>query len=183
MNALSRIERRTKLVLGLLMAVCLTAAVASVIHTLDSRPELRITLSHFGTDKEFSFAVFDIENVGNAPTRFYGYGPDSPSCDLVQKDANGLWQNRIFKCGTGLSPQLMFPGAQIRTTNYIHGNDPWKLGLTYTKPEFRDRLPAQVQSWLRFLPYSSSTSLQAWSEEMPPPEITIASRDPKQSFE
>jgi hypothetical protein len=180
MNAFSRIEGRTGLILGLLVATGLVAVASSVIHAFDSRPELQITFSHFGTsgqNDEYRYAVMEIRNVGNAPARFYGYSPDSPSCDLVQKDENGLWQNRIFKCGTGLSPQLMFPGEQITTTNYLHGKDQWKLGLTYTKPAFRDRLPTRVQAWLRFLPAPQSLTQQAWSAEMPPAKIAFASND------
>lgn len=186
MNALSRIERRTKLIFGLLVAAGLVAVLASVINAFDARPELQISFSHFGTGGEngqYKYAVMEIRNIGNAPARFYGYSPDSPSCDLVQKDENGLWQNRIFKCGTGLSPQLMFAGEQIKVTNYLHGSSPWRIGLSYTKPEFRDRLPERVQSWLRFLPYRSGAAQQAWSVEMPPPEVEFASNSSKDSVE
>lgn len=186
MNAFSRIERRTKLILGLLGATGLVAVASSVIHAFDSRPELQITFSHFGTsgqNDQYKYAVMEIRNVGNAPARFYGYSPDTPSCDLFHKDENGLWQNRIFKCGTGLSPQLMFPGEQIRTTNYFQGNDSWKLGLTYTQPAFRDRLPTRVQAWLRFLPEQQSLAQQAWSAEMPPAKIAFASKDSSDPLE
>jgi hypothetical protein len=176
MNSLSGIERRTKIVLGLLGIVGLVAVASSVMHAFDSRPELEITFSHFGNsgdNGEYRYAVMEIRNVGNAPARFYGYSPEVPDCELVQKDENGLWQNRILRCGDGLSPQLMFPGEQISTTNYLPGNDPWKLGLRYTKPAFRDRLPARVQKWLSFLPMASAPPQQVWSLEFPPAKIGL----------
>jgi hypothetical protein len=180
MNALSRVAARTRVIIGLLFLVFAATIVSSVIRAMDAEPDLRITFSHYGTQNEYKFAVMNIANVGNAPARFYGYTPDGPSCELVQKDSTGQWQHRIFKCGTGLQPQLLLPGEQLHTTNYIsRTTTTWKLGLDYTKPGLRDRLPSRLQALLSFLPYNSGPNLKAWSPEMPPVMVEVASSQSK----
>jgi hypothetical protein len=176
MNALSRLTARTKVVTALVAAVCVVAMISTMIRAMGTEPKIEIAFLHFEKRAEDQYAVVDIRNVGNGAALFTGYSPAEPLCDLVHKDSAGNWQNRILRCGFGLSDHLLLPGAHVRTTNYIHGAGNFKIGFTYKKPSIRDRLPARLDPLLAFLPRTYGPYQKVWTPEIPalPVEMTFS---------